>query len=115
VYSAFVVILAVVKGSTTFDSQNTTLLKALAVYWVGGVVAGALVGLFLPLGRHPVGAMVLGALGGVPVFAAAMLASTPAADWGRYIGLSLAGGAVIGAIAGLVIHVGERDDSSARR
>jgi hypothetical protein len=115
VYSAYVVLLAIVKGSTTFESQHTTLLKVLAVYWGGGVAAGVVVGLFLPIGQHPVGAMVLGALGGVPVFAAAMLATTPPANWGDYMILSLVGGAAVGALTGLVLYVGDRDDSSARR
>ena len=112
VYSAYIVVLAVVKGSTTFPSQDTTLLKVLGVYWLGGLAAGILVGLFLPLGNHPVGAMLLGALGGIPVFVAAMLATTAPAEWGQYLLLSLAGGSVIGAFVGLVFYVGDRDSSS---
>lgn len=109
VYSAYVVILAIAKGSLAFDRYNTTLLEVLGVYWLGGMVAAVLVGILLPIGRHPLGASVLGALGGVPLGFAATLAIATSERWGENLVVGSLGGALVGALTGLMFWVQDQD------
>lgn len=56
-YALYSVGLYLVHGARPFAANDTTLRAALAAYFVGGVVAGAIVGALQPLTRSRVGAM----------------------------------------------------------
>jgi hypothetical protein len=68
-YSAYVVVVATVSGSPAFAKDGVTLQGVVLTYFAGGVVAGAIVGVLLPLRRSFIGAIVIGIAAALPVIA----------------------------------------------
>lgn len=66
VYAA---ILYLLRGAESFVANDVTLGAAISVYIVGGVIAGAVVGVLLPITRWRWGAALVGFLAAMPVFA----------------------------------------------
>ena len=108
VYSALVGLIAVFIGPGPFERANTTLLSVLLVYWGGGLIAGVIVGLLLPIGRSTVGAALIGGVAGVPVACAAMLATTQPAKWVETLPVAAVLGLVLGPLFGLATKVRDR-------
>ena len=67
-FCAYVVLLFLLRGSAPFEALGTTLSKTLLVYLAGAIVSGVVLGVFLPLGRTRVGAMVLASLAIFPLY-----------------------------------------------
>jgi hypothetical protein len=55
------------QGSRPFESKDITLGSTVAVYIVGGLLGGTVVGLLRPLGKRRAGAMLLGVIAMIPV------------------------------------------------
>lgn len=66
-YSIYVVVLFVLEGQAPFARHNTSLIQLVAIYYTGGVLAGAFVGTFLPRIRNTSGAALVGAFAGILV------------------------------------------------
>ena len=90
-------------GRATFDGLGTSLGQVLAVYLVGGVTLGIIVGLFRPLTRRPVGAGIVGFAGGLLFGALIRISQDGFSDWtaGDAVQLSIFA-AVLGVPVGLV-------------
>ena len=69
-YSVVAIAIHAAKGSGAFDEAGITLGKALAAYWIGGAVGGAVLGLAIPLARNKLGAAIVGILVAIPAFVA---------------------------------------------
>ncbi len=105
VYSLIAGVIALLAGSAPFEDAGTTLPKVLAVYLVGGLVVGALIGLLWPMGRSRSGAALLGAVASVPVSCLVLMATEPPSAW-REAALSyVAIGLVIGPLFGLALKL----------
>lgn len=101
VYSAIVIVIALLRRATTLDQAGTSILAVLGVYWVGGLTAGLLVGVLLPIGRTTIGATVIGAVAGIPIACAATLVVTPSDQWGENLPVGVGLGILFGAVFGL--------------
>jgi hypothetical protein len=71
-YSAFVVILALARGTTQLG--RLSLLDLIAIYWILGVVGGLVLGILKPLLAWKLGAFAVGALVGYVVYGGIALA-----------------------------------------
>jgi hypothetical protein len=68
VYCAYVTVLYLLTGAQAFEDMGVTLPAILAVYLLGGVVGGGVVGLLLPIAQSSlVGAIMIGVFGMIPV------------------------------------------------
>ena len=74
VFTAWVTFLYIIRGSKPFEANHTTFVAVLGLYLVGGPLAGAIVGLFRPMVRRLPGALLAGAVGGIPAAIAVRLA-----------------------------------------
>jgi hypothetical protein len=74
VFTAWVTFLRIVRGTKPFEVNHTTFAAVLALYLVGGPFAGAIVGLFRPISKRLPGAILAGAVGGIPAGIAVRLA-----------------------------------------
>jgi hypothetical protein len=63
VYSAYAVVLYVLRGSAPFESDDTTIWVVLLTYYSAGALGGAVIGALLPLARWRVGRTMLTFLG----------------------------------------------------
>lgn len=68
VYSAWVTGLYLVGGSQVFTAHNTSLLMVVLTYFCVGVLGGLVVGVALPIAKHPLGAIVVGVMVGLIFF-----------------------------------------------
>lgn len=73
VYAAWAVVLLVARGSAPFKRYGTTFGATIALYFVGGVAAGAIVGALRPLAQWRAGAAAVGVVAATPVYLATML------------------------------------------
>lgn len=80
-YSAFALLMVLLRGPSLLAKYNTTLLGLIAAYFVGGLAAGAAVGLLSPWGRRRSGAALLGFVGAFLALYAIGIAMTPRASW----------------------------------
>lgn len=101
VYSGIVLVIALTQGAGPFARSDTSLTKVLAAYWVGGLGAGVLVGLLLPLGRSMLGAAFIGAIAAIPVACAATLAITPPEHWASTLPVGIGFGVLVGPLFGI--------------
>lgn len=67
-YSAFVLILFMIRGDSAFEANDITLLGTISAYYFGGIVGGVIVGLLLPLATWRWGSVIVGVVAAVPVF-----------------------------------------------
>jgi hypothetical protein len=97
-FSAFILILSVIRGSRPFDSVGMAPTRIITIYYIAGTVAGAAVGLLRPYCRRRSGALIVGAIGGVVVYGAvgiAMYGWTNIAIFGALVA-GIPGGALVG-------------------
>lgn len=66
-YSLWAGVLFLLRGSTPFRGHNVTVVEAVATYLIGGVIAGGIVGILLPLTRWKLGAALVGMVAVLPV------------------------------------------------
>jgi len=99
-YSIIVALLALFRGNAPFENASTTLPMVLGVYWVCGLIVGALIGALWPLGKSYWGAALLGAIGSLPVSLAILMATEPRSAWREelvlYVGIGLIAGPLFG-------------------
>jgi len=77
-FSAWVTFLRLTAGTSPFDRLSTSYVATVELYYGGALVGGTLIGLFLPLRRWPLGAVLLGMLGVFPLyFGVALTTSGP--------------------------------------
>ncbi len=102
VYTAFVLVVALLRGSAPFERVGTTLPKAIAAYVVAGLLGGAAFGLLLPVGRTRLGAAVLGFVIALPVMYTITIAMDPAAleNTSRWV-VTLGSAVILGPAGGL--------------
>lgn len=86
VYAVWAGVLFVFRGAAPFQSHEVTVWEAVAVYLVGGVAAGGLMGLLRPLVRWWIGAMLVGMIASVPILlgiagTATNIAAGETLDW----------------------------------
>jgi hypothetical protein len=66
-FSLYVFALSIIRGSAPFDRHGISPAEVIQAYLVGGVVAGALIGLLRPLTRWGWGAALLGLIASIPI------------------------------------------------
>lgn len=74
-FSIWVAVLALLRGSTRFEEYGVSLWRILESYFAGGICAGAVVGLARPLTKYRIGAAFVGILAAGPVALAIAIAS----------------------------------------
>lgn len=74
-FSLYALVILVLRGSEPFTRVHVTPLGTIAAYLAGGVMAGAIVGVFRRVARHPVGAMLVGIPASFPVLVALWIAT----------------------------------------
>jgi hypothetical protein len=74
-YSLYVAVLYWIEGSQPFDRLHTSLLKVIAIYALGGVTGGAVVGVMRPYLRIRLVAILVGVIAAAFVFFGAGIAS----------------------------------------
>ena len=67
VFSCYVAIIAVARGSTHYDQYDLSLGAIIVTYFVGGVAGGAVVGVLRPLTKYFVGAALVGLVAALPL------------------------------------------------
>ena len=91
VYSLYVAVLYLAEGSQPFDRLHTSLLKVIAIYAIGGVTAGTVVGVMRPYVRIRLVAILVGIMAAIVVFFGIAVASQGMPwRWTRAAWLSLA-------------------------
>jgi len=79
--------------------------QLILAYFAGGIAAGLLIGLLLPLGRTRVGAAAIGFVAAVPVFwALAMTEATSRSMWQVLLQDAIPLGGIMGPAAGLIVR-----------
>jgi len=99
--TAWVTFLRQTAGTAPFDQLDTTYSATVALYYGGGLIGGAVVGLLLPLHRWPLGSALVGMAGVFPLYFGVALATTDASHaftWNNVVDSAvcafLVGGAV---------------------
>ena len=101
-FSVFITIERVAMGTEPFERHSVTYSQLVAIYYIGFLVGGSLVGLLLPLRRWLLGQMFLGFVLLLPAYGAVVVQSAPRAEWfTRFnvvftLAVSILGGGVIG-------------------
>ena len=86
-----------IKGPEAFSRNGLVLWRIVGLYYVGGVVGGAIFGVLLPIAKKSVyGGVLVAFLALMPFFTAVVFSMMPRADW-------FPPGVVIAAICALVI------------
>jgi hypothetical protein len=116
-FSAFVIVLALVTlGRTGWSGVKEAFVVTsmmVAGYFIIGIVAGAVVGILLPLGKTRLGAAILGFVGASVVYGGARLAMDgPVIWWPRGLVSAVAMSAIIGPVVGLIFW---KDEEQHRR
>ena len=94
-YSLYVAVLYLAEGSQPFDRLHTSLQKVIAIYVIGGVASGAVVGMMRPYLRLRLVAIIVGILAALVVFLGIAVASQgmpwrwTKAAWGSLVLCSL--------------------------
>jgi hypothetical protein len=100
IFSAYVLILAAFRGSTTFDKYEMTVWQIIATYFTVAAVGGTLLGLFRPFTAQRRGATVTGAVIGTFVYVGVSISVE-----GRFSASALLIGAVVGVpMGGYLAH-----------
>lgn len=101
-FSLYVLVVYTVKGSEPFERAGASVALVVASYYLCAMIAGALVGVLLPLARNPLAAAVVGFLAAVPALAGVGLFAYPPAQWVAEVpSMSLEIGAILGPAVGL--------------
>ncbi len=83
VYSAYVLVLVLLRGNGVLTDQGISLSQVLTVYGITGIFGGLAVGLLRPLGRYLVGAAVIGYIVAALLFFCFGLIDAPLSEWQR--------------------------------
>ena len=75
-FTVWITFLRLTAGPAPFERLDTTYAATAALYYAGGLVGGAIVGLLWPLRRSPWGSALLGMLGVFPLYFGVALASS---------------------------------------
>lgn len=67
-YSLWVTVVYYLGGPSALAEHNLTLPMAVATYYFAGAIGGLIVGVMLPLARHPLGAILVGIVVGFVAF-----------------------------------------------
>jgi len=102
-YSAWALVLLLLRGSEPFDRLGTTVGKAILFYLAAGVISGTIIGLLLPIGRWLAGALLIGVMAGIPVGALIAVINHSRVDWWQEIPTGVEWGALEGALLGVVV------------
>ena len=102
-FSAWVTFLRLTVGTAPFERLDTTYSATIALYYGGGFVGGALVGLFLPFRRALWGSALLGMLGVFPLYFG--VAWTTSTGTGRFTLDNLAESAVLAFLVGGAVGI----------
>jgi hypothetical protein len=70
-YSIIVLVVYAIQGPDALARDHVTLGSVLALYWAGGIIVGAIVGVLRPLTKVRLGAIAVGFIAALPVMAGA--------------------------------------------
>ncbi len=107
-FSAYVTVMHISTSGAILQGRGITLPSVLAVYLAGGIGAGLLYGVLVPVAKGPLGAYVVGWLVSVPLFVGVAVIH-PRADLGErltWVGVAVAS-ALVGGVGGVIIWGGE--------
>jgi hypothetical protein len=113
VYSAYVIVVASMQRSIWLDGYGATVYELLLIYFAGGVIGGAVIGVLRPLNSNAAGGALIGALASVPFWVGTLIpvAGMPTRwDKGDWIVLFILVG--LGALVGLHFATKDRRKSS---
>jgi hypothetical protein len=83
-FTAVVLVIRVVPGNRPFERTGVTIASTIAVYLIGGMLAGAIIGLLRPLARYALGAMLVSIPAALPVaIRMAVAFEGPPSHWAR--------------------------------
>lgn len=110
-YSAYAIILYVLRGPQPFRESGATLQSALLAYYSAGLIGGLLVGILWPIADGLLGRLVMGMIVGLVFFGCIEVAVSGGAFWHWTrnswedvlvlgIGMGGAGGLLIGRVSG---------------
>jgi len=111
VYSAYVVVVALMQWSIHFDTYNSNLFEILLGYFFGGLSAGALMGVLRPYNATAWGRALIGLIAGGPVvFGFCVVLFGGPARWtsDNWVTLGIAV-VLLGPLAGLATLASARD------
>jgi hypothetical protein len=112
VFSLVATVLVLLRGPALLREYHTTYLGLVAGYLFGGITAGVITGLLLPLCRHIVGAMLVGFVAILPFGFLTVLTLYPPERWSTYVPIvPVVGSAILGPLAALAIRSGIREGS----
>jgi hypothetical protein len=103
-FSAWIILLAIVRRSWEFDSYHVSAWQIILSYFAGGIGGGAVVGLARPITRYRLGAAVVGLVAAIPVaFAVEFAMQGMPGSWpdDAWIGFYFIAG-FLGPVAGLI-------------
>jgi uncharacterized membrane protein YkgB len=107
-YSAYVIAMAVMQHSVQLEAYGVSVFHLLSIYFAGGLIGGAIIGVLRPLNSTAAGAALVGALASIPFWIGTLMlvAGLPTrwdkADW--IVLLILSG---LGALMGM--HLATKD------
>lgn len=107
-YSLIAVVIYGVGGKAPFATHNSSLRETLLIYWVGGVLGGAILGVLKPVARNVVGTIVVGIVVAMPVSAMTMFAFDKNAPWQPIVIMAVIFGTIGGVALGRPVP-GDRD------
>ena len=95
-FSAWVLFLVMLRGSTSFDKFQLSAWQIIATYYAVGLAGGVITGLFWPLSRTLCGAVILGSLVGTVVYIGVGIGMHGAVSWqsvedGMILGVPIGG------------------------
>lgn len=109
VLSFIVLVIYGVRGPDTFDRLGISLGSAIGLYFVAGIIGGALLGLLLPLTVWRMGAAFVGIMVAIPLyFGAGILLG----DFDFYTGIILS--VIVGGIVGYGLWLPPKEEKSAQ-
>jgi hypothetical protein len=102
-FSVYVSLLYVVRGSAPFERLEVSVLSVVVFYLLGGIAIGSLVGLLLPLAKSRLGAVLVGSVAGTATFVFALVSIYGFTSWSGVAALlAVTWGVLVGSSCGLV-------------
>jgi hypothetical protein len=102
-FSAWVLLLVLLRGSAWFDKYEMSAWQIIATYYGTGLVGGLVLGVCWPLTRTSWGAVALGSMIGALVYAGVGISMDGALSW-KALGEGLILGVPIGGFVGYRVH-----------
>jgi hypothetical protein len=101
-FSALLVILAILRGSTNYEQYGTTTWGIVSSYFAAGLVAGIALGILRPITKHWLGILVTAILCSICIYGAVGYAADGRLDLGMAVTLGTLVGGPVGVVAILV-------------